>query len=558
MNRSRWIALVAVVVVVAAGFWFVKGRGKKDTPKFRTAAVEQGELTASVSATGSVRPVIQVEVGSQVSGTLDKLYVDYNSHVKAGQVLGQLEPSVFRARYAQAEAAVARAEAALKDANRQYARAKELVRDDFVSQADVDAAEVQVDQRKADLKQAKAQLDAAQADLDHTTIRSPIDGVVIARSIDVGQTVAASLSAPKLFVIANDLRQMQVETKIDEADIGRIRPGLPVTFSVDAFPDESFEGKVTQVRLEPITEQNVVTYTTVIATRNDNLSLRPGMTANVTVLVESKENVLKVPNAALRFRPGMGGGPGMGGMGGRGGMGGAGGSGGSGGMGGMRRSFAALVSKIVPAAFAQDGPPQGDRAQFMNDPYVQQIREKIRNGELTREEGREMIRKHFAEKGITMPQRGGEGGGPGGPGGMGGPGMRGGEAGPGAAGASGAPGAPGAMRGEGRRRGGEGGGAADSAGGMRGGRGGWGGKGKGGAKPGTVYVLENGKPKPVMVFTGITDGSMTEIKTDKLKAGDLVITGLEVAVNRGSNNLQPPPGMGGPQFGRPGGGGGRR
>ncbi|MBI5168080.1 MAG: efflux RND transporter periplasmic adaptor subunit [Candidatus Eisenbacteria bacterium] len=555
MNRSRWIALVAVVLVVAAGFWFVKGRGKKEAPKYRTAAIEQGELTASVSATGSVRPVIQVEVGSQVSGTLDKLYVDYNSHVKAGQVLGQLEPSVFRARYAQAEAAVARAEAALKDANRQYARAKELVRDDFISQADVDAAEVQVDQRKADLKQAKAQLDAAQADLDHTTIRSPIDGVVIARSIDVGQTVAASLSAPKLFVIANDLRQMQVETKIDEADIGRIRPGLSVTFSVDAFPDESFEGKVTQVRLEPITEQNVVTYTTVIATRNDNLSLRPGMTANVTVLVESKENVLKVPNAALRFRPNMGGGPGMGGMGGRGGMGGAGGSGGpGGGMGGMRRSFAALVSKIVPAAFAQDGPPSAERERFMNDPYVQQVREKVRNGELTREEARDMIRKHFEEQGVAMPQRGGAGG-PGGPGGAGGPGgMRGGD------GGAGAPGGPGAMRGEGgagRPRGA--GGPADSSGGMRGGRGAWGGKGKGGAKPGTVYILENGKPKPVMVVTGITDGSMTEIKTDQLKPGDLVVVGLEITMPK-SSGLTPPPGMGGPQFGRPGGGGtgGRR
>jgi HlyD family secretion protein len=552
VNRSRWIALVAVVLVVAAGVWFMKGRGKKEEPKYRTAAVEQGDLAASVSATGSVRPVIQVEVGSQVSGTLDKLYVDYNSHVKAGQVLGQLEPSVFRARYAQSEAAVARAEAALKDANRQYARAKELVRDDFVSQADVDAAEVQVDQRRADVKQAKAQLDASQADLDHTTIRSPIDGVVIARSIDVGQTVAASLSAPKLFVIANDLRQMQVETKIDEADIGRIRPGLPVTFSVDAFPDETFEGKVTQVRLEPITEQNVVTYTTVIATRNDNLSLRPGMTANVTVLVESRENVMKVPNSALRFRPGMNGAGGPGGMGGRGGMGGAGGSGGSGGMGGMRRSFAALVSKIVPAAFAQDGPSAADRERFANDPYVQQIREKIRSGELTRDEGREMIRKHFESQGVSMPQRGGNGGGPGAPGGPGAMRGEGGARGPGGAGGPGMRG-PGGAGGPGMRGAGGAGAPNDSASGMRGGRGGWGGKGKG-AKPGTVYILQGGKPTPVMVVTGITDGSMTEIKSDKLKPGDLVVTGLEIAMPK-SSGLTPPPGMGGPQFGRPGGGG---
>ncbi|MFN8586263.1 MAG: efflux RND transporter periplasmic adaptor subunit [Candidatus Eisenbacteria bacterium] len=547
MNRSRWIAVVAVIAVVLAGFWFVKGRGKKDAPKYRTAQVEQGDLTASVSATGSVRPVVQVEVGSQVSGTLDKLFVDYNSHVRAGQVLGQLEPSVFRARLAQSEASVARAEAALKDANRQYARARELVRDDFVSQADVDAAEVLVDQRKADLKQAKAQYDASAADLDHATIRSPIDGVVIARSIDVGQTVAASLQAPKLFVIANDLKQMQVETKIDEADIGRIKVGLPVTFTVDAFPDETFEGKVSQVRLEPITEQNVVTYTTVIATRNDNLSLRPGMTANVTVLVESREGVLKVPNAALRFRPGSGG------MGGMGGMGGAGGSGGGpGGMGsGMRRSFAALVAKVVPDAFAQEGMSSEARERFMNDPYVQQVREKVRNGELTREEARDMIRKYFESKGVSMPQRGA--GGAGGPGG--GPGMGGGDG----AGMRGGDG-PAMRGGEGSgMRGMRAGGGDSSRGGSMGGRGAWGGgKSRGGFKPGAVWVLDKGKPKMVRVMTGITDGSMTEIKSDTLKAGVEVIVGTEMAQNRGSNNLQPPPGMGGPQFGRPGGGGGGR
>ena len=528
MNRSRWIALVAIVLVVAAGAWWFKGRGKKDAPKYRTAAVEVGDLTASVSATGSVRPVVQVEVGSQVSGTLDKLYVDYNSHVKAGQVLGQLEPSVFRARAAQSEAAVARAEAALKDANRQYARARELVNNDFISQADVDAAEVLVDQRKADLKQAKAQLDASQADLNHTTIRSPIDGVVIARSIDVGQTVAASLQAPKLFVIANDLRQMQVETKIDEADIGRIRPGLPVTFSVDAFPDETFEGKVSQVRLEPITEQNVVTYTTVIATRNDNLSLRPGMTANVTVLVDSRKDVLKVPNAALRFRPSMGG---NGSGGGRGGMGGSGGGpGGGGAPGAMRRGFASLVSKIVPAAIAQEGAPGGN--PMMNDPYVQQVRDKMRAGEITREEGRELIRKYFESKGMSMPSRG-EGRAPGGA----------------PAGAAVREGAAPAGERTGRRM--RGGSAPDMpAGGER----------EGKFKPGMLWVLDGGKPRSVRVMTGITDGSFTEIKSDTLKAGSMIIVGTEIVMPKGSAGLTPPPGMGGPQFRGPGGGGsgGRR
>ena len=311
MNRSLWIAVVVAVVVLAlAGAW-LKSRSPKDAPKYRTAALEQGDITSTVSATGSVQPVLQVQVGSQVSGTLSRLYVDFNSRVKAGQVLGQIETSAFKARLAQAEAAVARAEAALKDGVRQYTRTQELQKGDYISQADVDAAEVAVEQRRADLKQATASLESAQVDLDHATIRSPIDGVVISRSIDVGQTVAASLQAPQLFVIANDLKQMRVETKIDEADIGRIRIGLPVQFTVDAFPDVNFTGTVSQVRLQPITESNVVTYTTVITTSNDDLRLRPGMTANVVVLVETHRDVLKVANAALRFKPQL---AGVGGM----------------------------------------------------------------------------------------------------------------------------------------------------------------------------------------------------------------------------------------------------
>lgn len=341
MKINRWAVLALVVIVALGAAWFVRARSKPAAPKYRTAAVERGDLTATVSATGTVRPVVQVEVGSQVSGTLDRLYADYNSRVKAGQVLCTLEPSAFRARLAQAEASVARAEAALKDANRQLARSRELVRDNYISQADVEAAEVAVEQRRADLKQAQAQLQSAQVDLGHATIRAPIDGVVISRSIDVGQTVAASLQAPKLFVIANDLTQMQVETRIDEADIGRIRPGLDVTFNVDAYPDLPFAGKVSQVRLEPITEQNVVTYTTVIATRNDALQLRPGMTANVTVTVDTRKDVLKVPNAALRFRP-AGAGAGRGGA--------------AGGSGGARRSVSWLLDRLAPAAHAQAAP----------------------------------------------------------------------------------------------------------------------------------------------------------------------------------------------------------
>src|SRR5262249_49288511 len=229
------------------------------------------------SGTGTLQPVVQVQVGSQVSGTVSKLFADFNDRVRQGQVLCQLEPAAFRAREAQAEASVAHAEAALEEAQRQLRRTNELVKGSYVSQADVEAAHVEVDQRAADPKQARAQLQAAAVDLANTTIRAPIDGVVIARTVDVGQTVAASLQAPQLFVIANDLAQMQVETKIDEADIGRIRPGLPVTFTVDAYPEAEFDGNVTQVRLEPIVESGVVTYTTVIRTQNRDLKLRPGM-----------------------------------------------------------------------------------------------------------------------------------------------------------------------------------------------------------------------------------------------------------------------------------------
>jgi HlyD family secretion protein len=303
LSRQRWILTAVVMAAVLAFVWWWKLRSAEEAPKYRVAAVERGPIESLVSATGTVRPVIQVEVGSQVSGTVQRLFADYNSTVRRGQVLCQLEPSSFRARAALAAAAVARAVAALKDARRQFARAQELIVKNYVSRADVDAAEVAVEQREAELKQARAQLQASNVDLDNTTINAPIDGVVIARSVDVGQTVAASLQAPRLFVIANDLVHMQVETRIDEADIGVIRPGLPARFTVDAFPDLTFRGSVAQVRLEPIVEQGVVTYTTVIHTDNPDLKLRPGMTANVSVLVAQRDDALKVQNAALRFRP---------------------------------------------------------------------------------------------------------------------------------------------------------------------------------------------------------------------------------------------------------------
>lgn len=294
------VGVIALVAVLGVLIWRSRSSG---APKYRTADLSRGAIESVVSATGTIRPVEQVQVGSQVSGTVERIFADYNSRVRAGQVILQLERSSFLARVAQAEAAVAKAEATVRDGERVLARAEELFKQNYVSQAELDNARVTLQQRRADLKQASAQLQSARVDLAYTTIRSPIDGVVIARSVDVGQTVAASLQAPQLFLIANDLRAMQVETRIDEADIGQLRPGLPVTFTVDAFPDREFEGSVAQVRLEPVTDQNVVTYTTVISTENPDLRLRPGMTANVTVRIERREDVLRAPNAALRFRP---------------------------------------------------------------------------------------------------------------------------------------------------------------------------------------------------------------------------------------------------------------
>jgi len=300
-RRTLWIA--AVLVLAGAAVWMYLGNRAKSRPKPRLLAVERGAVVASVSATGTVVPVTQVEVGSQVSGTIAKLDADFNDTVREGQVIAELEPSLFKASMMMAEANVARAEAALHEAERAYRRAVDLQGRGLISEVDLDVATSSYEQRQAELRQSRASLETARVNLGHTVIRAPITGVVVSRQVDVGQTVAASLQAPKLFVLARDLREMQVETKIDEADVGRIRPGLSATFTVDAFPDDSFEGTVSQVRLEPVVDQNVVTYTTVIDVPNADMKLRPGMTANVTIVVDRRADVLKVPNAALRFRP---------------------------------------------------------------------------------------------------------------------------------------------------------------------------------------------------------------------------------------------------------------
>jgi HlyD family secretion protein len=317
LRRPRVLAAVLIVIAGAAGaaYWYL--RGEAAAPTYRLAKVERGPLTATVSASGTLTPVTSVSVGTQVSGQIKELFVDFNSPVKKGQLIARIDPETFeyRVRQAQADAdaarsAVYRAQVNLANAQRELTRAKELVGRNFVSPAELDARQAAYDLAAAELKtaqatlaQREAQLASAKVDLARTEIRAPVDGVVIKRSVDVGQTVAASLQAPELFVIAKDLRDMQVETSIDEADIGRIRVGQRATFTVDAFPGRTFTGEVKQVRKAAQTVQNVVTYTVLVTANNESGQLMPGMTANVRIVTDTRESVLKVPNAALRYRP---------------------------------------------------------------------------------------------------------------------------------------------------------------------------------------------------------------------------------------------------------------
>jgi len=297
-----WLIIIAVVLV--AGFFGYKYWQDNNGPKyeFETAAVTRGPLTQSVTATGILNPVINVQVGSQVSGNIQKLYADWNSHVTAGQVVAQIDPSVFQAAVTQAEGNLANSKAALVLAQIQLKRTQDLRAKDSTPQANLDQAIATVDQATASVKTTEGSLQLAKANLEHCSIISPVDGIVITRSVDVGQTVAAGLNAPVIFVIANDLSKMQIDTNISEADVGNIAEGQPVDFIVDAFPFDKFHGKVVQVRNSPTTVQNVVTYDAVIGVSNPELKLKPGMTANLTVIVAQKDDALLVPNAAFRVR----------------------------------------------------------------------------------------------------------------------------------------------------------------------------------------------------------------------------------------------------------------
>lgn len=318
-RRWKYAAIALVAVTAAGGTLIMRARrnAQVQAPVFETVAVDRGAIRARITATGTVNPVVQVQVGSQVSGTIQALGADFNAIVEPGQMIAQIDPRLFRAAVAQARANLQAARAnthkvraQLVDSKRQLARSRDLFGQQLIAKATLDTSETSaevaaalVEQAVAAEAQANAALESASLNLAFTTIRSPIHGTVIARNVDVGQTVAASFAAPTLFVIGEDLTKMVVDTNIAEADVGALAPGMVATFTVDAFPTEVFRGAIRQVRAAPQVIQNVVTYDAVIDVPNPALRLRPGMTANVEIVHAERASVVRVPNAAVRFRP---------------------------------------------------------------------------------------------------------------------------------------------------------------------------------------------------------------------------------------------------------------
>ncbi len=314
MKKILLITIPILLTVSIAVTLYLK---RKPEITYKTAKIERGSIISTVSATGNLSAVTTVQVGTQVSGTIQKLYVDYNSRVKKGQAIAEIDPSLFRAsmeqasgNYTSAEANRQKTRVARDDAERTLKRNKKLLADGIISQGDYDAAETAYNSAIAALKaaegtkgQTRGALMQARTNMNFSVIRSPVDGVVISRNVDVGQTVAASFQTPTLFTIAKDLTKMQIEVSVDEADISRIKQDQSATFTVDSYPEQTFHGKVVQIRNAPIITQNVVTYIVVVNVDNSDLKLKPGMTANVSIEVARKENILKMPLSALRFKP---------------------------------------------------------------------------------------------------------------------------------------------------------------------------------------------------------------------------------------------------------------
>ena len=487
------IALIAVAGVALAGAaaWQLRPKAPKDP--YRTASVERGAITRSVSASGTLQALVTVEVGSQISGQIRQVNVDFNDQVKKGQVLAILDPQTYESRVAQGQADIAAGSAALKQAQAQaaaakadYERKKTLVDKGIYAPTVLDQAQAAylnsaagVEAQRARIGQSQASLRSTRVDLSRTVIVSPIDGVVVDRQIEPGQTVAASLQAPVLFRIPQDLSKVEVKISIDEADIGQVQEGQRVRFTVDAFPDEDYEGIVTQVRKQPVTEQNVVAYVVMAEADNPNGKLLPGMTANADIVLDTRPNVLKVPVAALRWTPagatqtvrtggpGMGGGPpGAGPSGFGGGFGGQGGgqrrAGGGRGMlaqavkqldldANQQKTWEAIQAETRPQMMAAIASAAGDRKvqreamRKINDEALKKLDAVLKPAQKTKLAA---LRASFRQGG-----------------------------------------------------------------------------GRAGGRGGVVWVLRDNKPEPVPVRTGATDGSFTEISTSALKPGDQVITG---------------------------------
>lgn len=302
-GSGRWIIIgIIIVAVIAGGVWMLS-RGRNDAPRYDTVSVQRGDVTQTVTATGTLNPVTNVLVGCQVSGTISKIYVDYNSIVKGGQLIAELDPSTYQAQVDQAEANLANARANLELQQAQAQRESQLFTNNLVSGSDYDTAVATLHEAEASVQLDTAAVSVAKVNLGYCKIYSPVDGIVIVNNIEVGQTVAASFNTPELFQIANNLKEMQIDSSVAEADVGGVVEGQDVDFSVDAYPYRTFHGSVTQVRNSPTTVNNVVTYDCVISVTNADYKLKPGMTANVSIIVAQRKETVLIPNGALRFRP---------------------------------------------------------------------------------------------------------------------------------------------------------------------------------------------------------------------------------------------------------------
>lgn len=489
-NSGWWkwaIGLVLVGGVIGGGVWYSKNKAE-EAPEFQATKVTRGDLTQAVTATGTLNPVLNVQVGSQISGIILKLYADFNSKVKAGDLVAQLDPATYQTRVQQNEADLASAKAQLELAQVNARRAEELVKSKLIPQSDYDQSIASLHQAEASVLIKEAVLSSSKVDLTRCSIYAPIDGIVIDRKVDVGQTVAASMNAPVLFQVANDLTKMQIDANVSEADVGTVEEGQNVNFTVDAFPGRTFVGKVIQIRNVPTTVQNVVTYNAVVEVSNPDLKLKPGMTANVSIVTAERKGVLKIPNGALRFKPPE---P------------------------STNKTFAArMLAKIglggetKPAATnAAPVTKTGDTNTMEvaanaappltgNEPpeeLFRRMREMRERGEEPSPEVRAKLRELFQSGALQRPGGGGGGG-------------------------------EGGARGGGRGAGGNNANARPAAPTVR-----------------TIYLLAtnttagvtaaSAAPQPARVKTGISDGTYTEI-TDGLKEGDSVITAVKLLTSQ--------------------------